>query len=320
MPILTVNHVTTYRYKQSVAFGEHRMMLRPREGHDQRLLEETLLITPAPVELRWVHDVFGNSVAVARFAGRARELRFASTVRLHHHPAGALDFTLEEYARSFPFSYDVEEMPDLARSIERQYPDPSRKVDKWARSFLRTDRQTGTLELLEAMTHAVKRGFAYIARYDGGIQDPVKTLKLGSGTCRDFAVLMIEAARSLGLAARFVSGYIYVPSRDGGSHSGGGSTHAWARIYLPGAGWVEFDPTNGIVGNRDLIRVAIARDPRQAIPLQGTWFGFPADNLGMTVEVRVTSDETAIAAPTALETEVAALTAQRETRRVAARR
>ncbi len=100
---------------------------------------------------------------------------------------------------------------------------------------------------------------------------------------------MIEAARSLGLAARFVSGYIYVPERDGARHVGGGSTHAWVRVFLPGAGWVEFDPTNGIVGNRDLIRVAIARDPRQAIPLSGTWFGFPADNQGMTVQVAVTS-------------------------------
>jgi transglutaminase-like putative cysteine protease len=116
-------------------------------------------------------------------------------------------------------------------------------------------------------------------------------LKLRSGTCRDFAVLMIEAVRALGLAARFVSGYLYSPSRDGARHVGGGSTHAWMRVYLPGAGWVEFDPTNGIVGNRDLIRVAIARDPAQAVPLSGTWIGFPSDSLGMTVEVSVTSDE-----------------------------
>ncbi len=291
MPILTVSHVTTYTYKHAVGFGEHRMMLRPREGHDQRLLEERLEITPAPSELRWVHDVFGNSVAVAQFSSRARELRFASTVKLHHHPAGALDFQLEKYARSFPFSYGVDEMPDLARSIERQYPDPGRKVDQWARRFLRSDGPSDTVGLLDALTNGIHRGFTYIARYDGGIQEPTKTLRLGSGTCRDFAVLMIEAARSLGLAARFVSGYLYVPRRDGGSHVGGGSTHAWVRIYLPGAGWVEFDPTNGIVGNRDLIRVAITRDPRQAIPLSGTWFGFPADNLGMAVEVHVTASD-----------------------------
>jgi transglutaminase-like putative cysteine protease len=117
----------------------------------------------------------------------------------------------------------------------------------------------------------------------------VRTLKVGSGTCRDFALLMMEAVRSLGLAARFVSGYLYSPGRDRGGHVGGGSTHAWVRVYLPGAGWVEFDPTNGIVGNRDLIRVAVARDPGQALPLHGTWTGFPSDSLGMAVEVSVTS-------------------------------
>jgi transglutaminase-like putative cysteine protease len=79
--------------------------------------------------------------------------------------------------------------------------------------------------------------------------------------------------------------------RDGSSNVGGGATHAWLQVYLPGAGWVEFDPTNGIVGNRDLIRVAVARDPAQAVPLHGTWIGFPDDSLGMTVEVGVTSAE-----------------------------
>jgi transglutaminase-like putative cysteine protease len=291
MPILAVEHVTTYRYRQPVGFGEHRMMLRPREGHDQRLLAATLEITPKPAELRWLHDVFGNSVAVARFTGRAKELRFASSVRLDHRPLHALGFQVEEHARRYPFGYGMDEMPDLARSIERHYPDPDRLVDKWARRFLRPDGLTGTFDLLVALTHAVKRELAYIARLERGIQDPVKTLKIGSGTCRDFAVLMIEAARSLGLAARFVSGYLYSPGTDGAGHVGSGATHAWVRVYLPGAGWVEFDPTNGIVGNRDLIRVAIARDPAQAVPLHGTWTGFPADSLGMAVEVRVSATE-----------------------------
>jgi transglutaminase-like putative cysteine protease len=301
MPLLAVRHVTTYRYRQPVAFGEHRMMLRPREGHDQRLLEARLEIEPEPSELRWVHDVFGNSVAVARFSGRARELRFDSAVRLDHRPLNELDFAVEDFARSYPFSYGTEEMPDLARSIERHYPDPDRGVDRWARRFLRRGGPTDTLGLLAAMTHAIGRELAYVPRHERGVQEPTRTLRLGSGTCRDFAVLMIEAARSLGLAARFVSGYLYSPGRDGAGHVGGGSTHAWARIYLPGAGWVEFDPTNGIVGNRDLIRVAVARDPAQAVPLHGTWTGFPSDDLGMTVEVSVCSAEPAAAAPVAAE-------------------
>src|SRR3954464_1144547 len=186
----------------------------------------------------------------------------------------------------------MEEMPDLARSIERHYPDGDREVDRWARRFLRRAGGRGTPELSEPMPHGLTRELTYIPRHERGIQDPAKTLKLGSGTCRDFAVLMMEAARSLGLAARFVSGYLYSPGGDGEARVGGGATHAWARVYLPGAGWVEFDPTNGIVGNRDLIRVAIARDPAHALPLSGTWTGFPSDSLGMTVDVAVTSEAT----------------------------
>jgi len=306
MPLLAVRHVTTYRYRQPVAFGEHRMMLRPREGHDQRILEARLDIDPAPAELRWLHDVFGNSVAVARFSGRAAELRFDSSLLLVHEPRGADDLRLDEHAARWPFSYGPEEGADLSRSIERHFADPNREVDRWARRFVRGDGPTDTLEMLSGMTDAVRREFAYIARDDGGTQAPHRTLSLGSGTCRDFAVLMMEAVRSLGLAARFVSGYLYSPGRDGRSHVGGGATHAWVRVYLPGAGWVEFDPTNGIVGNRDLIRVAVARQASQAVPLSGTWTGFPADSLGMEVEVHVTSAEPAGAGAPAADGEAPA--------------
>ena len=293
MSILTVRHVTTYRYRQPVAFGEHRMMLRPREGHDQRLLDTSLVITPVPERVRWAHDVFGNSVAVARFRGRSTELRFESVSRLDRSSPRALEFDVEEYAATYPFTYSMEEMPDLARSIERHYPDPERLVDKWASRFVSNNGRTGTVDMLVAMTYAIKDELTYIARHERGIQSARETLTLGSGTCRDFAVLMMEAARSLGLAARFVSGYIYSPRAGRHAYSGGGSTHAWARIYLPGAGWLEFDPTNGLIGNQELIRVAITRDPHQALPLYGTYTGFPADNLGMKVEVSVTETDDA---------------------------
>jgi transglutaminase-like putative cysteine protease len=289
IPILSVHHVTTYRYRQPVAFGEHRMLFRPREGHDQKLLEAKLEITPEPREIRWLHDVFGNSVCVTRFSGRSRELRFDSTVLLDHTPTNVLDFPIEPHAEAYPFSYDIDDMPDLARSIERQYPDPDHVLELWARQFVQPDGSTGTLKLLATLTHAIRRNFVYVPRPERGVQEPLQTLHLGSGTCRDFAVFLIEAMRSLGLAARFVSGYIYVPERSG--RVGGGATHAWLRVYVPGAGWVELDPTNGIMGNRDLIRVAIARDHRHLLLLHGTWTGFPSDCLGMTVEVDVTAAE-----------------------------
>jgi transglutaminase-like putative cysteine protease len=296
MPVLKVRHVTTYRYKQPVAFGEHRMMLRPRDSHDQRLLEATLTILPEPSDIRWLHDVFGNCVAIARFAGRAAELRFESVIRLDQSPTNVLDFRIEEYAERYPFTYGADEMPDLLRSIERQYLDPEHEIDRWARQFMRHDGRTDTTEMLAAMTHAIRQNFTYVAREESGVQDPVRTLRVASGSCRDFAVLMMEAVRSLGLAAHFVSGYLHVPEGAGGGRIGGGATHAWLRVYLPGAGWVEFDPTNGIVGSHDLIRVAVVRDPRQAVPVSGSWTGFPSDSLGMTVEVEVTAAADADAA------------------------
>jgi transglutaminase-like putative cysteine protease len=286
MPVLGIHHVTTYRYRQPVAFGEHRMMFRPREGHDQRLIEAKLEITPEPSGLRWLHDVFGNSVGIAQFSTRASELRFASSVWIDHMPVNALDYPIARDAETYPFSYDVEDMADLARSIERQYPDPDHALERWARQFLRRDGPTRTRDLLADLTHGVRRHFVYIARTERGVQDPLTTLRLGSGTCRDFAVFLIEALRALGLAARFVSGYLYAPEPSG--RVGGGATHAWLRVYVPGAGWVELDPTNGIIGNRDLVRVAIARDHRQVLPLHGTWTGFPSDDLGMAVDVTVT--------------------------------
>ncbi len=289
MQLLTVRHTTTYRYRQKVRFGEHRMMFRPRDSYDQRLIEATLDIAPAPTELHWIHDVFGNCVAIARFATAAETLRFDSTIRLDHSPTNALDFELEDYARIYPFTYPGEESPDLLRLIERLYLDPGRIVDRWARQFLRNEGPTGTLDLLGTMTRAINAHLTYLRREEPGTQDPQNTLQMGTGSCRDFALLMMEAVRSLGLAARFVSGYLYVPAGDGGN-IGGGATHAWLEVYLPGAGWMEFDPTNGIIGNRDLIRVAVVRDPRQAVPLSGSWIGDPSDLIGMDVEVSVTSN------------------------------
>jgi transglutaminase-like putative cysteine protease len=177
-------------------------------------------------------------------------------------------------------------MPDLEACMRRHYPD-SGEVEQWARQFVHSGRRTDVGHLLARMTHAIHEGFTYSRRTDPGTQTPLLTLSTESGSCRDFALLMMEAARSLGLAARFVTGYIYVPTADGAASRGGGATHAWVQVFLTGAGWVEFDPTNGIVGNKDLIRVGVARDPYQALPLHGTFKGKRADVLGMRVDVDV---------------------------------
>jgi transglutaminase-like putative cysteine protease len=284
---LKVSHITTYDYVNPVTFGEHRMMFRPRDSHDLRILSTNLIIEPQPTAIRWMHDVHGNSVAVASFDFAAPQLRFESEIVLQHFETSEPDCPIEPYARTYPFRYAIDEAPDLARAMEHQYPDTFHAVDEWAKSFVTTD----TWEMLTDMTHAVKRDIAYLGREAEGIQTPADTLAIGTGSCRDLAVLMMEGVRALGLAARFVSGYLYSPDIDGTGNVGGGATHAWTQVYLPGAGWVEFDPTNGIVGNRDLIRVAVARDPEHAVPLRGTWTGAPGDYLGMQVQVAVTSAE-----------------------------
>ena len=294
MPVLTISHATRYAYRQPVSFGEHRIMVRPRESYDQRLIEADLAIDPAPAELRWLQDVFGNAVAVAQFDRRSASLSIESHVRMEHMPHGPDTIEVEEYARCYPFTYASEDMPDLLRSIERGYLDPHRVIDSWARGFVRNDGQTVTLAMLAAITSTIHRDFTYVGRSEKGTQTPIETLEHRRGTCRDFAVLMIEAARALGLAARFVSGYIYNPTRAEG-RIGGGSTHAWVRIFLPGSGWIEFDPTNGIVGSRGLVRVAVARDPYQAVPISGTWTGFPASALDMHVDVTVSVEQPELA-------------------------
>ncbi|HSA81387.1 MAG TPA: transglutaminase family protein, partial [Geminicoccaceae bacterium] len=182
---------------------------------------------------------------------------------------------------------------DLMPTLQCHYPDPEGALTAWARQFLDRAEITNTQELLGRMTRAIKDRFRYEERAIHGTQTPVETLRRGSGTCRDFALLMIEGVRSLGLAARFVTGYLYDPALDGAGPglSGAGSTHAWVQVYLPGAGWVEFDPTNGLVGGPNLIRVGVARDPRQAIPLEGSYRGAAADFIEMQVEVKVTAGE-----------------------------
>jgi transglutaminase-like putative cysteine protease len=291
MAVLTVRHTTSYRYRRAVSLGEHRLMFRPRDSYDQRLLDCRLVVTPEPASVRWMHDVFGNCVTVVEFATRTEALEFESTIRLDHSAIEPLDFPIDAHAETYPFSYGAEELPDLLRSIERQYADRSYAIDRWARRFVGRSGTIGTHALLAAITHAIHDDFKYVSRPEMGVQEPARTLKLRSGSCRDLAVLMMEAVRSLGLAARFVSGYLHVREDE---YSGGGSTHAWAQIYVPGAGWMEFDPTNGIVGNQDLIRVAVARDPQQAVPIWGTYTGFDSDALPMTVDVEITEDEYAV--------------------------
>jgi transglutaminase-like putative cysteine protease len=287
MPLLTIRHITTYRYCQPVAFGEHRMMLRPRDSQDQRVVEVTVHIRPAPISLRSVQDAFGNHLTIARFSGRAQALCFDSLVCVEHRPQDPSDLEV-----AGPAAYGPSEMPDLAHYIERHDTDPENLVGTWVRQVMPSGGADSAFELFSQISQGIKRGFRYRRREAKGIQQPAETLRLGHGSCRDFAMLLIEAARWLGFAARFASGYLAIPldDVDDPRSSARGSTHAWAQIYLPETGWINFDPTCGSVGNKDLVTVAVARDPRHMTPLHGTFVGLPSDHLGMDVQVRVTSD------------------------------
>lgn len=290
MPILTIRHVTTYQYRQPVVFGEHRMMLRPRDDADQTVVESDLKITPAPSRLTGSRDSHGNHVATAQFADRAAELRFDSSIVVDQVPARLRAADVAEFARTIPFSYDIADLPGLAPFMTALAPHPI--LDHWIAKFLREDGSADTYALLVAMTQTVRRTFRHGARHQKGTQDPLRTLELSGGSCRDLAVLMISALRALGIAARFVSGYLHLADPDDDSITGG-NTHAWVQAYVPGAGWIDFDPSTGRVGNENLVRVAVVHEPYEAIPLSGTYIGTSSDHLAMKVAVKVFEAEEA---------------------------
>jgi transglutaminase-like putative cysteine protease len=284
--LLNIRHRTTYRYREPVQLGAHRFMLRPREGHDLRLLSGKLDVTPAAT-LSWTNDIFGNAVASAQFAQAGDRLVIESlaVVELAAPPWPVFDVAAS--AIRYPFDYSQDERIDLAALAESHYPDPSNWLAQWARGFVR-GQETDTLALLNDLATGVFERISYQSREEEGTQSPLQTLERGWGSCRDLAVLFIEAARSLGFGARVISGYLYNPDRASAGVSDAGSTHAWAEIFLPGAGWITFDPTNRGVGGFNLIPVAVGRIINQVMPISGTFQGAADAFQGMSVEVQIT--------------------------------
>lgn len=283
-----ITHTTHYRYAQPVRLDEHRVLFRPRGSHDLRVLATDMQVTPAPVDIRLIQDAYSNSVALVQPQSPATELKVVCSFSVEHTGTRALELPLSPWAQTYPFQYDNEESLVLAHYLRPYYDDPDGKLHAWANQFIAAD-GVGTRQLLVNMTQCIRDTMHYRLRFEEGVQTPHQTLELQSGTCRDFATLMIEAIRHLGYAARFVSGYLYTPWLDSGSpqNAGAGATHAWVQVYLPGAGWIPFDPTNNLIGGTDLIRVGVARHATQASPVSGSWHGFPSDFLGMAVEVQV---------------------------------
>ncbi len=273
MTRLNILHTTTYRYRQPVTLFAHRLMLRPRETHDLRLLTHVVRIEP-DATLDWAQDVAGNSVATA-------------TIELS--AAAWPVFPIAASAISYPFAYPEEDWTDLGILTCPKYPDPEQRFGGWVAGFVRS-RPTDTLALLKDINEGIAARIVYESRETEGTQDPLETLGRGRGSCRDLALLLVEAARVLGLGARIVSGYLHDPEAELTGSAGDGSTHAWSEVYLPGAGWIAFDPTNRSVGSGSLIPVAVARDVHQVVPVSGSFAG-PADALlDFTVKVKVATE------------------------------
>jgi transglutaminase-like putative cysteine protease len=279
---LKIHHKTIYRYRRPVSLGPHRLMLRPRESRDLRLISINVTVTPDAV-LTWAQDVFGNAVATAAFQSMTDTLVIDSVAELELDAVAWPVFDMAASAIFYPFRYSDDDWLDLGALTVQQYPDPQGQLKQWAAAFIRAT-PTDTLALLKDLSAGVSAGIRYQSREDEGTRSPTETLTLGEGSCRDFAVLFVEAARGLGFGGRIVSGYLYNPGQ-----SDNKTTHAWAEIYVPGAGWITFDPTNRGVGGFNLIPVAVARDIRQAMPVAGSFVGMTDAFEGMTVEVLVTS-------------------------------
>ena len=306
---IEVEHVTTYRYHKPVEFSQHRVMFRPRAAHDIRVLSATLEVSPYCTQY-WKQDVFSNSVAVVEPRVPADVLEFRARFVIEHFGVKNLELPLAPRAQNYPFEYSDDEKLDLASFLPPQYHEDQAAVREWVSQFLPKRGTIHTRDILANVNEAIRSDFQYQSRDAMGTQRPCETLTRRAGTCRDFALLMIEVVRGLGLAARFVSGYLYdktldttappmvrntglqqgvrqVESRDEPLVQGAGATHAWLHVFLPGAGWVPYDPTNSLVGGTDLIRVAYTRKPEQAAPVSGSWLGAAADFIGMNVAVSV---------------------------------
>jgi transglutaminase-like putative cysteine protease len=267
---LQIKHVTTYQYTDTVTLLPHKLLLRPREGHFIRIESAELIISPAH-QLQWQRDVYDNAVAQVTFLEPSSRLSIGSRVFLQHYDDQPLNFLVADYAVYFPFQYDATERDDLGPYLSVIFDQDRLMLASWLRQFWYSGQIVETYLLLEWINKAIATGFTYQQREEPGVQTPAITLTRRAGSCRDFATLFIEACRSLGLAARFVSGYLFSPTLPAGQ----GTTHAWSEVYLPGAGWKGFDSTSGLVVGNDHIAVAVSRHPESLPPVSGSFQAAP---------------------------------------------
>ncbi|HEY2660600.1 MAG TPA: transglutaminase family protein [Caulobacteraceae bacterium] len=294
MTRLSIRHETIYRYDRPVAFGQHRMLLRPRDSHAIRLIDASLELS-LPGETHWLYDALGNCVCLYCPQGEATELRIVSNLLLDRFPAPLAEPVVDDPHNTFPIVYDASDRTALAPFIHPASDEVGTTFLAWLRDHAAQPGEA-LLTYIQRLNTTIFQQFQYGARYSEGVQSPEQTLQSGLGTCRDFAWLMVEALRRLGFAARFVTGYLYSPQANS-TVRGAGSTHAWCDVFLPSLGWLEFDPTNGLVESSDLIRVATTLTPTEAAPVAGNLIGDPGNaTLEVGVYVHLVDEMTTAAA------------------------
>lgn len=273
-------HRTYYNFSGPVHLGPHSLRLRPREGHELRIESSSLNINP-PATLRWLRDVEGNSVAIATFDSPSSQLLIESEIIIQQFKENPFDFLIADYATSYPFAYSNEDW--LVLSPYMHFPEATENplLTDWLANLWKKGEQIDTFALLQRLCSHIHHTMRYESREEPGVRGPDDTLARGAGSCRDLANLFMAATRHLGLAARFVSGYLHAEP----SAFNYGSTHAWAEVYLPGAGWTGFDPTGGILACSDHIAVAVARSPEWVPPIAGSFIGHQDVSLDVGVWV-----------------------------------
>ena len=277
---LKILHRTYYNFSGSVQLQPHRLLLRPREGPGLHIEAAALDIAPA-ARIRWHRDAYDNSVAVATFSAPTAQLAIISECIVQQFDERPLDFLVEDFAVNYPFDYDAAAVEVLGPYLRPPPPAEQAALAPWLQQYWRAGEPVQTYGLLARLCAGIHGSFTYQIREQPGVQSAMQTLSRGIGSCRDFANLFMEAARALGLAARFVSGYLDAPFADGSS----GSTHAWTEIYLPGAGWKGFDPTIGEIAGSRHIAVAVAHVPEVVSPVTGTFLGPAGSDLDVGVWV-----------------------------------
>jgi len=282
MKQIRILHQTAYFYRAPVQLGPHRALMRPREGHDLQIVAAKLEITPQ-AHVRWLRDIYGNSITVLTFGEPTQQFSLQSDITVMLQDESSVECLLDPSATSYPFQYAANEQVEIVPFRLPSYPHDGPAVQKWLLDLYQPGQLINTWDLLDKLNTRIFKSFQYRYRPEYGVQLPCTTLNLGSGSCRDYAVFMMEAARHWGFASRFVTGYIQMAE---GQH---GATHAWTEIYLPGAGWRGYDPTNNKRAGSEHVSVAVAREQDKASPLSGAWEG-PADAFDrMEVSVQVVS-------------------------------